>query len=642
MIHLDLQQPETVISVAAGGFRLAFAPPEVRIDGRLLPLAWRNIDLPGAPAALEAVDGTGHWHWRLEPCRNAGGVAGWRIAMSGALPHPAAQVTLRPLILGDFTADRAVTQGVSMGGCANFALPSGRKEFESFYQLVLARGGECLQLTMPPEAAQPARFTARLAGRSIRNLAQEISVDGFSGTHIAAVPVEIYASGDGFGLMEAYARDYPGVDKEFPAAPVIGWNSWDYYRWTVSEEKVLANALAIARDPVLSRRVKRIIVDDGWEYCYGEWEANSRFPSGMAALAGELTRMGFEPGLWFAPAIVEPQAHIAQLDYDMLARGANGWPCLSFECMRRYGFILDPTVERSRRFLEATFDRYAKMGYKFFKLDFLGLALSARRFADASVPRSAIVGRIVEPIRRAVAGRAEVLGCNYHFTAGNRAVDAVRVAGDIHARWDSLVHNTVSVAARYWCNRRWWLNDPDFALCRSPETSDDPDLDRLLACLVFVTADGYDGDEYPDFKLTADMGREQLEILLSVVLCAAGLVNFSDDMTKLNAAGLELARKVAEAEPGDTARPLDLFASDVPARWLQRIPSGWRLLLVNWDGGAPAEMEFDLAANGIAAISARDFWQGSAVPVAGEKVRMTLPPRSCRFIEFAAGTADRA
>ncbi len=632
MIHSDLPQ---AIPVTVGSFELAFAPPEVRIDGRLQPLAWRQIEIPGIPAALKAVDRTGHWHWQLEPTRNAAGVAGWRIAMSGTLAHPAAQVTLRPFTLGDFNADRVVAQGISMGGCVNLALPSDREEFEGFYQLILVRDGECLQLTMPPEAAQPARFTARLAGRNIRSLAQEIAVDGFDGTGIAAVPVEIYASRDGFGLMEAYAQDYPGVDREFPAAPAIGWNSWDYYRWTVTEEKVLANALAIARDPVLSRRVKRIIVDDGWEYCYGEWDANSRFPSGMAALARELTQMGFEPGLWFAPAIVEPQAHIAQLDYDMLARGANGWPCLSFECMRRYGFILDPTVDRSRRFLAETFARYAQMGYKFFKLDFLGLALSARRFADASVPRSAIVGRIVDPIRSAVAGRAELLGCNYHFTAGNRAVDAVRVAGDIHARWDSLVRNTVSVAARYWCNRRWWLNDPDFALCRSPETSDDPDLDRLLACLVFVTAEGYNGDEYPDFKLTADMGKEQLEILLSVVLCAAGLVNFSDDMTKLNAAGLALARKVAEAEAGDTARPLDLFEADVPARWLQRTPSGWRLLLVNWHDGNSVPMQFDLAAHGVAAGSARDFWHGSVVPITGGKVEVTLPPRSCRFIEFS-------
>ena len=134
-----------------------------------------------------------------------------------------------------------------------------------------------------------------------------------------------------------------------------GWNSWDYYRWTITEEEVLKNAEFIAKDPVLSRHVKRIIVDDGWQYCYGEWEANSYFPSGMEYLAKELTKMGFEPGLWFAPAIAEPHSRIAQLDYDMLARSAGGQPCLAYECMRRFGFVLDPTVKKTEEFINREF-----------------------------------------------------------------------------------------------------------------------------------------------------------------------------------------------------------------------------------------------------------------------------------------------
>lgn len=165
-----------------------------------------------------------------------------------------------------------------------------------------------------------------------------------------------------FRMMEQWADINTEVRKKFDQPVDCGWNSWDYYRWTISEEEVLRNAEFIARDPVLSKRIKRIIVDDGWQYCYGEWQANPRFPNGMRYLAAELAKMGFEPGLWFAPSIVEPHARIAQLDSDLLALSDGGQPCLAYECMRRYGFVLDPTVPASRKFVRDLFDEYAGDG----------------------------------------------------------------------------------------------------------------------------------------------------------------------------------------------------------------------------------------------------------------------------------------
>ncbi|MBS1371109.1 MAG: hypothetical protein HPZ91_14250 [Lentisphaeria bacterium] len=106
---------------------------------------------------------------------------------------------------------------------------------------------------------------------------------------------------------------------------------------------MLENARFIAADPVLSKHVRRIIVDDGRQYCCGEWEANHLFPSGMKTPAAELRKMNFDAGLWFAPALAEPHSRIAQTGTEMLAAGESGLPCLGFECMRRHAFLLDPT-----------------------------------------------------------------------------------------------------------------------------------------------------------------------------------------------------------------------------------------------------------------------------------------------------------
>ena len=111
----------------------------------------------------------------------------------------------------------------------------------------------------------------------------------------------------------------------------------------------------------------------------------------MKKLAERIRKLGFKPGLWFAPSIVEPHSRIAQLDYDMLACSEGGQPCLGYKCMERRGFLLDPTVPKSQNFLTELFDRYAGMGYEYFKLDFLASTMTAKRFHDRSVPRSRIL-----------------------------------------------------------------------------------------------------------------------------------------------------------------------------------------------------------------------------------------------------------
>ena len=74
--------------------------------------------------------------------------------------------------------------------------------------------------------------------------------------------------------------------------------------WSITSEDVLANADFFAREPVFCRYIKRIVLDDGWMNCCGEWEPNSRFKD-MPDLVKELKKMNFSAGLWFAPVIAE-------------------------------------------------------------------------------------------------------------------------------------------------------------------------------------------------------------------------------------------------------------------------------------------------------------------------------------------------
>jgi alpha-galactosidase len=352
----------------------------------------------------------------------------------------------------------------------------------------------------------------------------------------------------------------------------------------------------------------------------------------MKWLAGRLTKMGFEPGLWFAPGILEPHARISQWDSEMLARGECDLPCLGFSCMERKGMILDPTHPRSQAWLEELFERYVDMGYRYFKLDFLAMTLNARRFHDNTIPRGDVIGKLVEPIRRVTKGRAKILGCNYPFNAGTDLVDTVRTSGDIHALWWAIKDNVFSIAGRFWSHNRLWVNDPDFALCRGLETSDDPDLQRLKCCHGMIRPEDLTPRHGADLVL-ADINEDEVKTLMALVIISGGVINLSDKMIRLNEKGLDIARRAVAATPGDAGIPLDLFSSVRPAYWLQHIPGGVRILLVNWSE-IEVELCHDLVGEGITAMEGREFWTDEVIKLPGGVLQTVVKPHASLLVEI--------
>lgn len=616
--------------LVAGDFKLKKCRPRLFCDGQEYPLtAWQVKSSDDTEILLETKNEIGVWFMAFKNRASAG----ISLQLYGELNTARKDVRLIVMELPELQAKHLLGQGVSMGHCISRLLGDCvGEDFEAYYQLMISQKGGSLQLSFPLRQSQPNSFTGITEPGRITQLQAASIAHNFVGKIIATDALTLKYASDGFGLMTDYADANLEKPKDFSTGFSAGWNSWDDYRWTISEEEVLKNAEFIAKDPVLSKHVKRIIVDDGWQYCYGEWEPNHYFPNGMEYLAKELTKMGFEPGLWFAPTIVEPHARIAQLDYDMLARGESGNPCLGYECMGRKGFLLDPTQEKVQNYLGSLFNRYADMGYKYFKLDFMGQTLKARKFADGTVPHSEIPRLIVKNIYEAVHDRATILGCNYQFRGGTDFVDAVRTGGDIHAKWESIRANSISVAARFWSNKRLWLNDPDFALCRALDTSIDPDLNRLQPAWIGVTPD--DPDPNAGHFTQVDIKRAQSEILLSVALASGGGINFSDKMYLLNVEGLDLARRTAAAEVGETAIPLDLFESNLPARWLQKVGNKYRLLLINWQDASREEV-FNLRSHDIEVERAVNFWNDQPVKIVNGKITATLAARSCLFAELS-------
>lgn len=292
-------------------------------------------------------------------------------------------------------------------------------------------------------------------------------------------------------------------------------------------------------------------------------------------------------------------------------------------------------MPKVRKFIYDLFDGFASDGYEYFKLDFLGATCRARQFTDKTVGRGRLMEYTIGIAREATRGRAQILGCSYMYCGGQAPVDMVRVGGDIHARWGSIKSNTPSVAMRFWANKKLWVNDPDFALARSFDTADDPALTQMLCCLVYVRPEETD----PDFELgkwkLVDIRREQAEVLLSIVIAAGGAVNLSDKMTRLNEAGLDMARRTVSAESGEAAIPLDMFTSAIPKYWVQKVGAAKRrVLMVNWED-APSVLRMDLKKLGVEGRNYRNFWNDSPVRVKNGILEEELAPRSCLFVEIS-------
>ena len=586
---------------------------KITADGNESELLWQNGEISGT---FVCTNDLGKWSLAVEKCGSK-----TVIHSSVSLNAPVKHLHFSVLECQDIPFEHILTSAMKMGGCKVFMPPvDEEKSFDSFYTFALSSGEKTLLITHPLDLECWAKVSGRVKGNSV-SLDICAEADHFSGLQIT-FPDVTFEVGSGITMLQDYAGNNIETDRQFPA-PQPGWNTWDYYRWTITENEVLKNAEFIAKDPVLSRYIKRIIIDDGWQYCYGEWHANSYFPSGMKKLAAEIRKLNFTPGLWVAPVCVEPHARIAQLDYDMLALSEGGQPTLAFECMRRNAFVLDPTVEKSRKFLRELFDRLVRDGFGYCKLDFLAAVLNARRYHDQSIQRSQIMRHLMQSITDGVNGRAEIMGCNYPYMAGNRFVSISRVGGDIHSDWGNIKGNTLHVAYRFWMNKKLWINDPDFALCRGVETSDYPDTLQpiLVLCKPEMEYIKVINNTY------SNATERELEVLLSIVLMAAGAVNLSDDLTKLNEAGLSLARKVVAAESGEAAIPLDLFTTELPAKWMQKLAHGGRFLLVNW---FDEPQEFKLDVPGLP-DKATDFWKGKTITVPDEIV---LAPHSCLLLEY--------
>ncbi len=213
-------------------------------------------------------------------------------------------------------------------------------------------------------------------------------------------------------------------------APRI-WCSW-YSLYTAIDESLLYRTF----DELKAFPFDVLQVDDGWEEAIGDWEANSKFPSGMPALAQRIKSTGRMAGLWLAPLIAVKSSRLFRAHPDWFLRDERGKLVSAGFNWGEQVYALDTTQPAVLTWLETLMKQVREWGFDYLKLDFLYAgALPGKRHQD--LPREQAYRLGLEHMQNAMGKDAYFLACGAPILPSLGLCDALRVGPDVSGEWES-------------------------------------------------------------------------------------------------------------------------------------------------------------------------------------------------------------
>lgn len=278
------------------------------------------------------------------------------------------------------------------------------------------------------------------------------------------------------------------------------WSSWYSYFEEITEE-IIQKEIPAAKELGYGS----IQIDDGWEETIGTWEANHKFPSGMAMIAEQISKVGLVPGLWISPFIAGANSEIFCAHPEFFIHDTQGTPLPVGYNWGAHYYGLDCTHPGAQDWLHQLISKVYNWGFRYLKLDFLyAAAFAGHRYQDIDRETAYQLG--LKIIRQA-APEAYLLGSGAVVAPSLGLLDGIRVGPDTAPYWDVSdrkldptgpgVRNALrSSMARTWL-RAIIDPDPDVCLFRtrgsllSPEANQ-ATLQAARVCGVFSTSDPKD------------------------------------------------------------------------------------------------------------------------------------------------------
>jgi alpha-galactosidase len=380
---------------------------------------------------------------------------------------------------------------------------------------------------------------------------------------------------------EVFSKYVEQLETEFGTGrfetPPRVWCSWySLYRWI--NERIILKALRDFGDMPFDV----FQLDDGWQLAHGDWDANTKFPSGMKPLADKISSTARIPGLWLAPFMVSPDSQLVNDHPDWLLRDEKENPIHAGITWSGNPLGLDVTHPEVLEWLDQLIRKVRGWGYGYLKLDFLYIgALIGKRYND--IPREVAYRNALQVIREA-ADDAYILACGAPIIPSLGLCDGIRVGPDVSPFWvnkpltvwlnntnDASTQNAVRTSIH-----RLWLSplvnvDPDVLFFRSKYNALKPHEKQLLQDLGAICG----------FKATSDL-PQWLNASEKVVL--RGFLESETSVQKKKRYDYQINGRIADFNP---AIPISVPKANIPV-WLaktmgllkigmyQALPAIWR------------------------------------------------------------------
>lgn len=385
-------------------------------------------------------------------------------------------------------------------------------------------------------------------------------------------PVVVAHGRDPYALLEQFAsavREHHG--RVLDAPPVTGMMTWYGYRTAITEEVVLANAKIIAEifGGYPQRTQNLMLCDHGWQQDanWGYWQADkTRFPHGMKWLADQLASSGIDLGLWYTPfcltanapnyASLEPLRALA-VDGQPRRKVLSVWGDLPGQPLTWPVSVMDGAREEVQRIWRETLAEMKSWGVRYWKLDFFSLQTGASEERRLGV--GDLYAKSWKSFREGAGTDGALAPCSGPTNLQLGYNDSVRIASDIGnaghwpAELDSFRHGMGTVAAQWYKQRRFWVNDAD------------------------------------SIQIAKGCPLSELRVRATVVALSGGHLMLSEDLRFVDAERLEMVRRLLPPYP-EAARPLDLFENPSPEGY----PSIWSLRLKGGFGWITVLAAFNL------------------------------------------------
>ena len=243
------------------------------------------------------------------------------------------------------------------------------------------------------------------------------------------------------------------------------WDSFHEYKHDFSYEH-LTDLLKTLDETDPAVPFDTILINDC--YCtHGDWlEPNEKWPKGIEVAARDIFQRRYRAGIWTAPFMVHEESKIFKRHKNWLISDLKGEPIPEWDFPDGRHYALDGSHPDVKRYIQKVFRSFRKMGFTFYKTDFMDWGLKPsvgiNRY-DKTKSSVQILTEILDIIREEIgAGSFWITGTSpYAPMIGY--VDAMRVANSINCEWtESGVGNmTQETYNTQYFNNVFWQNDPD-------------------------------------------------------------------------------------------------------------------------------------------------------------------------------------